>query len=199
MVAVRVSKKGVDAKDSAKALDAALDRLAATLAQDMVEQARRNMLTQGGPGGDWPQLSGFRGASKGQKKKRRVDAKAVALREGGDTKKTKVSPHTGYAQRKAEGKTPGAGKFGPDVRLRDTGELFASLAADVKKEPNRLTLSLTARGERDGISNADLLRAHADGEGNLPPRDPSENMQQFEKRADTRVAQHMKNVAKPAR
>jgi hypothetical protein len=89
-----------------------------------------------------------------------------------------------YAKRKKEGKTPGHGrvKYG---MLRDTEELIGALIGVVEIAPGmeRVSLGLTAEGQTgDRPSNAELLVMHAEGAGNLPPRNPADDMRVFESR-----------------
>lgn len=91
-----------------------------------------------------------------------------------------------YAKRKRKGKTPGHGKFNY-AELRDTGEMFDSLVADVNITRTGASIELMARGER----NQKLLLLHANGEGSLPKRDPSEEMDQFEARFAKELDKHL--------
>lgn len=89
-----------------------------------------------------------------------------------------------YAKRKKEGKTPGRGrvKYG---MLRDTEEMIGALTGvvEVTDDMHVASLGLSAEGQSGSRpSNAELLVMHADGAGNLPPRNPAEDMRVFESR-----------------
>ena len=57
------------------------------IGKDMADQVRRNMLKHGGPGGDWPKLSGYGVASKEIRKTRKKEGE-----------KAVTSKHSGYAR-----------------------------------------------------------------------------------------------------
>ena len=101
--------------------------------------------------------------------------------------------HSGYAKAKALGNTPGAGKHGPDIRLRDTGDLYAALDGDVRKVADGWVVEATATGTSPGreITNAELLAVHAEGKGHMPKRDPTEDMSAFEKRTAARIRSYI--------
>lgn len=106
-----------------------------------------------------------------------------------------VLPHAGYARRKAAGKTPGHGKFGPDVRLRDTGSLFAGLDGDLKFTPTGALISLVSRGRNAGRpANQQLLEFHALGMGHNPVRNPAQDMTLFQARAQKRWRTFLSNA-----
>lgn len=152
------------------------------IAKDMGDAMRGNMLKRGGPGGDWAQLSGYKkGGSKREVNKERRAGNQMA------------STHTGYAKRKDLGKTPGAGANGADIRLRDTGDLYAGLDGIAKPVTGGWVVEATATGTSSGrdISNAELLAAHANGDGKLPKRDPTEDMSAFEKRTGARIKSYI--------
>lgn len=194
------------------------------VARDMGDQARVNMVALGEPGGAWPQLSGFNAMrAVGGKALKTLKARAgslygrqrnqakLAAVQGENRRRRRVQkerkergegasvPHAGYARRKALGKTPGRGKFGPDVRLRDTGSLFAGLDGHVKWEANQTLVSLISKGALRGRpSNNALLRIHANGEGRMPRRNPAEDMSLFETRTGVRFRDWLNAAAKAA-
>lgn len=97
--------------------------------------------------------------------------------------KKKVSPHSGYAKQKAEGKTPGRGKYSVNALLRDTGSMYDGLTAVVTVGRGFATIELTSVGQEGSRpSNAELLVIHAEGRGRVPKRDPTEDMALFERR-----------------
>lgn len=194
------------------------------IARDMGDQARVNVLKYGEPGGAWPQLSGFNAQrAVGGKALKRLKARAgslygrdknraqlAAVQQENKAKRRKQKkrkergegasvPHDGYARRKALGKTPGHGKFGPDVRLRDTGSLFEGLDGQVKWTDHGATVSMIAHGAMRGRpSNNVLLRIHARGEGGMPKRNPAQDMGLFEARTEARFREWLGNAAKAA-
>lgn len=100
-----------------------------------------------------------------------------------------VSDHTAYARRKEEGKTPGRGRFRADELLRDTEALFASLAYQRSERGQARVISLFADGTAPGrsITNQRLLEVHALGEGDMPQRDPTSDMANYEARVQRRL------------
>ena len=91
-----------------------------------------------------------------------------------------------YAKRKKDGHTPGRGSYGYAM-LRDTGTLYDALVGNVVRKANGMWLYLDAEGSRSApgggtISNADLLRWHHKGAGNLPRRSVAADMRLFEAR-----------------
>lgn len=91
-----------------------------------------------------------------------------------------------YAARKKAGKTPGRGSYNYAM-LRDTGTLYDSLVGNVVRRSNGMWLYLDAEGTRSApgggtIRNADLLRWHHEGKGNLPRRSVAADMRLFEAR-----------------
>jgi hypothetical protein len=88
-----------------------------------------------------------------------------------------------YAKRKREGKTPGKGKFTYAI-LRDTGQLYESLSANVSASTGSVTVELVALGNRANgkISNAELLSLHHEGTSKMPARSPVGDMRLFEQR-----------------
>lgn len=127
-----------------------------TMADDLVAQARANIVKLGDHGGSgWPPLS------------------------------------RPYAKRKKAGKTPGRGRF-KQAMLRDTDSMFKGLRGKVRMVSGELALELTAVGQRAGRpSNADLLVMHADGAGNLPPRNPASDMDVFERRFKAALVRYL--------
>jgi hypothetical protein len=122
------------------------------MADDLVAQARANVVKSGDHGGNaWPPLS---------------------------------KP---YSKRKRKGQTPGRGKF-KQAMLRDTDSMFKGLRGKVTLKGDVVALELTSVGQRAGRpSNADLLVMHAEGAGNLPERNPAEDMTVFERRFATEI------------
>ena len=179
----------------------------------MADQVRRNMLVQGGAGptGDFALLSGWNAGQnsnankKYQRRLREIQQGYGTAADLADLKRMKSkghqsSRHAGYAERKAAGKTPGRGKFGADVRLRDTGELYASIRGVPVIEANSSRVELHAEGGLPGRpTNEELLKHHALGEGNLPVRDPTENMEQFEKAAGMKFQRYLIEALKSKR
>lgn len=189
-------------------------KLVADTAQDMGDQARVNIIKHGEPGGDWAPLSGFNAHKKtGGKALKTLRSRAGSM-YGRDANQARLADtlaankdkaakqrsrkargenastfnHDGYARQKARGKTPGHGKFGPDVRLRDTGSLFAGLDGEVRYEANAAVVRLVSRGRQGKRPpNNTLLRYHATGAGNLPVRNPGQDMGLFEKRTAQRL------------
>jgi hypothetical protein len=182
---------------------------------DMARQVAINLIKHGGPSGDWAKLSGF-GANVGRKqriKDIRSEKSALTsdfseeeqgyIRQGARWRKLdgrqrnwqeNHSRHLGYAREKEQGRTPGAGKFSEQVRLRDTDELHHSLEGRVNGDKVQL-VAVGKSGDRP--SNEELLEWHATGAGNLPKRNPADpaDMQNFE----ARVAKRLEDVmAKPA-
>jgi len=114
--------------------------------------------------------------------------------------KVKPSPHSGYAKRKQDGKTPGHGQFGANIRLRDTGELYASVTGVVTKTPDGFRVEATALGAVSGRpDNATLLAIHAEGKDGMPKRDPTEDMSAFEKRVAARIQSYISKMLKITR
>lgn len=173
-------------------------------AQAMGDAARINILELGGPGGEWPQLSGFQsqtprltGAAKSAEKTNRTKTLPFMAAKEQRTSSSEIgrrirarrfagqqgvpSVHSGYAKRKALGKTPGKGLHGPEDRLLDTGALFASLQGKARFGANEATITLVAVG-RSGRrpTNAKLLEWHAFGTARMPARNPAQKMEHYE-------------------
>jgi len=148
---------GHQQKQLLKKLDRAeLKAFLETMADDLVAQARANIVKLGDHGGSgWPPLS---------------------------------KP---YAKRKRKGQTPGKGKF-KQAMLRDTDSLFQGLRGKVTVKAGEVALELTAVGKRAGRpSNAELLVMHAEGAGNLPERNPAEDMRVFERRFQAELKKYL--------
>ena len=101
----------------------------------------------------------------------------------------RVLDHSAYARRKEEGKTPGQGRFHADELLRDTEALFASLTYQREDRGQARVISLFADGTAPGrsITNQRLLEVHALGEGDMPQRDPTSDMTNYEARVQRRL------------
>lgn len=158
------------------------------VAKDMGDQARVNIRKFGAPGGRWPTLSGFN-----ERVQRKKAAKA-AIKDGGDTAgnrrraktDTKFSKHSGYAREKERDRDAGRIPYGPADRLVRTGTLRESMAGVVMLDRNRV--EMIALGDHgDGMTNQELFVAHATGEGNLPVRNPAEDMNNFLERTKRRL------------
>lgn len=179
------------------------------LGQDMADQVRLNIVRFGKPGGDggWPPVSGFKQGSIQEHKRAAKGHAAAADRTEGeqaknhraqakkhraaakDLKGKGASDHSAYARRKEMGHTPGHGKFHADELLRDTEALFASVDAEIKNQGNSAIISLIAEGTAPGrsVTNQRLLEIHALGEGDMPKRDPTSDMTNYEARAQKRL------------
>lgn len=189
-------------------------------AQDMGDQARVNIIKHGEPGGDWPHLQGFNAhKATGSKALKNLRQRAILGGTGKDNLRAALEAnaaakerrkqrkargdakaainHDGYARRKALGKTPGRGTFGPDVRLRDTGSLFEGMDGEVRWEGNGAVVRLVSRGARAGRpSNNMLLQFHARGMGNNPVRNPGLDMGLYEKRVALALRQFLASAAR---
>ena len=192
-------------------------------AQDMGDAARANIIKHGEPGGDWPKLQGYnahkatggkalktlrpragslygREANQGRlaamlDANKAARARQKARKARGESKGS--VNHDGYARQKALGKTPGHGKFGPDVRLRDTGSLFEGMDGDVRWDGNGAVIRLVSRGGGRGRPpNNTLLQFHARGMGNNPVRNPGLDMGLYEKRTALALRQFLANAAR---
>jgi hypothetical protein len=178
---------------------AAMDAFIKEVQQDMVEQVRRNITTQGGPGGAWPQLSGFNQARSERKAAKTTirglrtaglglgdldaDRARELRRQAGST-----SRHAGYAAQKEAGVAAGRLRFGAAERLRATGGLVAALVARVTRFAYRTVIALGADGNAPNGTPYDVvLLANAKGTATIPARDPTTNMAQFEKRVGVRL------------
>lgn len=175
------------------------------IAKDMGDQARINIRKFGAPGGKWPQLSGFNGnsvdAKIGRIKDRAMrsgmsagEARALAAEEArkerAARRKKKVTRHIGYAREKERDRDKGKIPYGPADRLTRTGTLRAAMDGEVILE--RARVEMVARGDHgDGMSNQELFVAHATGEGNLPVRNPAEDMTNFLERTRRRIEAHL--------
>lgn len=173
------------------------DAFMRSVADDLRQTVRREMRRRGDPAGDWPQLSGYQRRAQARRTLRALK-NADALGAIGGSRRGVLkrqagrdSPHTAYARRKHEKKTPGRGKFGPGIKLRDTGALIASANGVVIHEGNdvviRLVFDDTAPGRT--ISNEDLARVHFTGEGNMPKRSAVEDMSFWEEKVGRRIAE----------
>ena len=186
-------------------------RLVEDVAKDMGDQARLNITKLGEPGGPWAQLSGFNAATRkaitaraaispdawdvARKRmlmeRRRLKARQSAAADAGGT----LSPHSGYAKAKAEGRTPGAGKHGADVRLRDTDSMFDGMDGDTHDLPDGVVIKLVSRGtDASGVLNADKLKWHLTGTATMPARNPAADMALFEKRTKDRIREFLRNA-----
>lgn len=182
------------------------------ISRRMGDQARVNIIKFGGPGGKWKRLSGFNAATN---RKDRIPAKGTdadaavrrvaAIRKGVRGKGPSTARdslrylvHLGYARRKARGSTPGAGKYGPNVVLRDTGEMAANMTGKIRVVPGAVFVTMVSDGQEPGrdISNNDLFIAHATGAGNLPVRNPAEDMAFFEAEANAAAQLFMEKAPK---
>lgn len=191
---------------------AALLELCNELGKDMADQVRANMVRFGKPGGDggWPPLSGYGQGSKSSHARAAKAHTAAAKRTDGEQRqshrleaakhraaaKASVSRHAGYARQKEMGSTPGHGTFKANDLLRDTGALFASIAARVVERAGAVVISLIAEGSAAGrsITNQRLLEVHSLGEGDMPQRDPTQKMDNYEKRVRRRVEELFRRV-----
>lgn len=194
---------------SVSSAQAAVKAMCEELAKDMADQVRANIVRFGKPGGDggWPPLSGYNQAAIATHQRAAKAHKAAAGRtEGEQSKKHReqakkhrktvknlkakqASKHSGYARAKELGETPGHGKFKASDLLRDTEALFASLAGKVIGTATAIIVRLVAEGTAPtrSISNQRLLEIHSFGEGNMPKRDPTQKMDNFEKRFAARL------------
>lgn len=188
---------------------AAFAALLDDLGQDMADQVRLNIVRFGKPGGDggWAPVSGWKQGNIQEHKRAAKAHTAAANRTEGeqakrhreqakkhrtavkDLKARGASEHAAYALRKETGKTPGHGKFHADELLRDTEALFASVDAEVRTQSNSAVISLIAEGTAPGrsITNQRLLEIHALGEGDMPKRDPTSDMTNYEARVQKRL------------
>lgn len=121
---------------------------------------------------------------------RRFLAKHHGARAAGLKDAAKASPHSAYAKRKEDGKTPGHGRFHADELLRDTEDLFSSLTGLVSNpSADTFHITLHAQGTAPSrtITNQRLLEIHATGEGDMPKRDPTSDMTNYEARIEKRL------------
>jgi hypothetical protein len=209
---LRVRTKVVTAGIPNARAKAALKALCEELGKDMADQVRANMVRFGKPGGDggWPPLSGYNQGGKAAHTRAAKAHTAASKRTEGEQRqshrleaakhrkaaKDGVSRHAGYARQKEAGRTPGNGTFKATDLLRDTGALFASLAASVVERAGAIVISLIAEGTGTGrsITNQRLLEVHTLGEGNMPQRDSTQKMTNYEKRIERRVRDLMAKI-----
>lgn len=187
--------------------------MAKDVADEMGDQLRLNILRFGEPGTNskWAQLSGFNANTQGKKHnikeaKARVaksygargamrhlaaaQARAKMLRLKRAKAKaagTQMSPHEGYAKRKSLGKTPGKGRHGAGVRLRDSDSMFNGMGGQIIWLNDGFKVRAVSKGVGPGrnIDNDRLFRIHAQGNRTLPKRNPAEDMTMFAKRAQS--------------
>lgn len=177
----------------------AFDAFLKEVQTDMVEQVRRNVVSMGGPGGRWPPLSGFnvRRAERAEAKRTIRGLRGAGLSLG-DLDSDRAAQlrrqaatsgrHSGYAAQKEAGVAAGRLKFGPAERLRATGGMVAALVAKVTRFAYRTVIALTAEGTAPNGTPYDVvLRAHTTGTATIPQRNPTANMEQFEKRVGARL------------
>lgn len=168
------------------------------VATDMGKQAALNITKDGKPGGAYKQLSGFN-ANTQKAKIEGVKAKAMrsgmsagearglakeeARKERASRKAQRQSNHLGYAREKEQKRNKGEYRHGPGERLMATGTLRESMDGEIVG--NRV--ALVARGNNPGgPTNQELLEWHATGQGNLPVRNPANDMSNFEARVERR-------------
>lgn len=162
---------------------------------DGVAQVRRNIVTEGKPSGSFAPLQGTNeGARVGAKL--RNQQRKVGILDGTQaerirdkrTAKHGVSRHAGYARQKERDQEAGRIPYGPEEKLRRTGELERSLVAVVTLTQSTARVELHAEGEkRAGLSNDDLLSLLAFGTPRMPARNPAVNMLQVEARFAERL------------
>ncbi len=177
----------------------AVRAMVAEVEKDMGDQMRANALRDGGPGGAYPKLSGYNVSTAKEVQKR---GRALLKRKGiKGVKGQKFSRHSGYARRKQDGKTPARGRHQADVRLRDTGSLYAGFVGRSRSgfvalgSANSITVEARANGQEPGRpSNDTLLYYHATGAGNLPKRNPTDKMDAFLRRCKLRVQKLVKEA-----
>jgi hypothetical protein len=201
MITIRATIKG---KSFASTLrerlsGAAAEAFVKEVQQDMVEQVRRNITVMGGPGGRWPQLSGFNQARTERKAAKTTirglrtaglglgdldaDRARELRRQSGSTGR-----HAGYAAQKDAGVAAGRLRFGAAERLRATGGLVAALVARVTRTAYKMVIALGADGHAPNGTPYDVvLLANAKGTATIPARDPTSNMEQFERRVGVRL------------
>lgn len=126
----------------------------------------------------------------------RREAERSALSEAKQARTLRLTAgamrHIGYARRKAMGKTPGRGKFGPDVRLRDTGNFFANMDGKQKFTSDGAIVRMVSRGMVPGRpANNDLLEIFI-----RQGRDPGEDMGLYEKQVARLVRVFLDNAPK---
>lgn len=203
MISVTTSTTGPTVTQVRSALEGARwNSLMRDIGLDLVQSVRKQFRVRGDPAGSWPALSGYRRPSRSRANMQTLGA----LRDAGATElvgKKRLrelnqgSPHSGYARRKHEGKTPGRGRYGPGVKLRDTGALIESTNAKVTNANGNTTISLVFDGTAPGrsISNEALADAHFNGRGNLPRRSPLDDMtKQWEEKSGQRIANWVQGV-----
>lgn len=186
-VTAKVRGPGLAEELRAKLRGPEMEALLVEVADDMVAQVRRNVMTEGGPGGKWPQLSGYN--ARVQQRRDMREAKKAGL-EVAKQRKTAASTsrHDGYARQKEVDVAAGRAKFGPMERLRATGGLVAALVARIKRLADRIRVELGADGNAPNGTPYDVvLEANAKGTATIPARDPTANMEQFEKRTGARL------------
>lgn len=93
-----------------------------------------------------------------------------------------------YARRKDAGQTPGKGKHGGAIRLRDTGSMFDGIKGVVRQKGKSVVVGIVSEGSLPGRpTNTELLTIHAKGDG-VPRRDPTREMSTFLQRFKERIA-----------
>lgn len=94
-----------------------------------------------------------------------------------------------YAKAKDAGRTPGKGRHGGTIRLRDTGSMFDGIKGVVRQRGNSVVVGIVSEGSLAGRpTNTELLTMHAQGQGSLPRRDPRTDMKVFLQRFKDRVS-----------
>jgi hypothetical protein len=162
---------------------------------DGVAQVRRNIVTEGKPSGSFAPLQGTnegaRVGAKTRNQQRKVGVLDGTRAERARDKRTAkhgVSRHAGYARQKERDHDAGRIPYGPEEKLRRTGDLERSLTSRVILTGNTARVELHAEGEkRAGLSNDDLLSLLAFGTDRMPARNPAVNMLQVEARFAERL------------
>lgn len=168
-------------------------RLLQEAGNDAVAQVRRNIVTEGKASGSFAQLSGYNQGNK-PAARLRIQQRKVGILDGTqmerkrDKKTAKQgSQHAGYALQKERDHDKGKIPYGPDEKLRRTGDLSEQLVARVTLDDKTARVEIHAEGTKRGISNDELLSLLAFGTEKMPARNPAVNMMQVEARFAERV------------
>lgn len=186
MLTVKLSITSKLAKIREKLTGAPMKALMKVTGTDIVANVRREVVTQGKPGGGFAQLSGFNQGSKGAARERNRQRKIGLLDDNG-SKRTRDqslaktgSKHAGYAAQKERDHEAGKIPYGAAERWRRTGGLVAALVGVIFMTPTSARVELHA-GEV-GSDEDKKLTALALGTPNMPARNPTLRMEPVESR-----------------